>query len=107
MRFLIVNQTLKYNTVLNIEAVAGDGNMDVRMLIEQPAVSMEGTEYPHLNALLTRPLQHGAGGAAKEVIEQRSVIVKERPEQVWHGKGDVLPLAIGQNVAAAQQSTAP
>lgn len=29
---------------------------------------------------------------------QGPVIVKERPEQVWHGKSDVLPFAVGQNV---------
>ncbi len=30
--------------------------------------------------------------------EQRPVVAEERPEHVWHGKGDVLPFAVGQDV---------
>ncbi|RAP71537.1 hypothetical protein ACZ87_01650, partial [Candidatus Erwinia dacicola] len=26
--------------------------------------------------------------------EQRPVVAEERPEHVWHGKGDVLPFAV-------------
>lgn len=70
----------------------------MRELIELAAVSVQGAEYAWLNALFTRPLQHGAGGAAEQVVEQGPVIVKEGPQQVWHGKGDVLPLTVGQNV---------
>jgi len=40
--------------------------------------------------------EHGAGGAAKEVVEQRPVVIEERPQQVRHGEGDMLPVAIGQ-----------
>lgn len=67
-------------------------------LIELPTVSVQGAEYTHLDTLPACPLQHGAGGAAEQIIEQGPVIVKERPEQVWHGKSDVLPFAVGQNV---------
>ncbi|GKP93950.1 hypothetical protein VC596_22705 [Citrobacter freundii] len=42
--------------------------------------------------------EHGTGGAAKQVVEQRQVVVEERPQQVRHGEGDVLPVAVGQNV---------
>lgn len=42
--------------------------------------------------------EHGTGGAAKQVVEQRQVVVEERPQQVRHGEGDVLQVAVGQNV---------
>jgi hypothetical protein len=42
--------------------------------------------------------EHGAGGAAKQVIEQWPVVVEERPQQVRHGEGDMLPVAVRQNV---------
>ncbi len=68
------------------------------VLIELTAVGVQGTEYAWLNALFTRPLQHGAGGAAEQVVKQGSVIVKEGPQEVGHGKSDVLPLSGWQNV---------
>lgn len=70
----------------------------MRMLIELATIGVQGAEYADLNALCTCQLQHGAGRAAEQVVEQGPVIVKERPEQVWHGKSDVLPFAVGQNV---------
>lgn len=42
-------------------------------------------------------IKAAAGDATKQVVEQRPVIVKERPEQVVHRKGNVLP-AVGQDV---------
>lgn len=95
---LLFKEKASPDAVLNIEAAPGDRDVDMRMLIELTAVSMEGAEDTWLNALFTGPLQHGAGGAAEQVIEQRPVIVKEGPEQVGHGEGNVLPLAVGQNV---------
>lgn len=68
------------------------------VLIDLAAIGVQGAEYADLNTLFTCPLQHGAGCAAEQVIEPGPVIVKERPEQVWHGKSDVLPFAVGQNV---------
>lgn len=84
--------------MLNIETAPRDGDVDMRVLIGLATIGVQGAEYAWLNALFTRPLQHGAGGAAEQVIEQGQVIVKERPEQVWHGKSDVLPLTVGQDV---------
>ncbi len=40
----------------------------------------------------------GAGGTTKQVVEQRSVVPEEGSEQVWHGKGDVLPVAVGEDM---------
>lgn len=84
--------------MLNVEAAAGDGNVNMRVLIKLTAIRVQGAEYADLSALPAGPLQHGAGGAAEQLVEQRPDIVKERPEQVWHGKSDVLPFAVGQYV---------
>ena len=46
---LLFKEEAAPDTVLNLGAAAGAGNVDVRMLIELPAVSMEGTEYAWLN----------------------------------------------------------
>lgn len=62
--------------MLNIETAPHDRDVDMRVLIELAAIDVEGTEYADLNTLFTCPLQHGAGGAAEQVIEQRSIIVK-------------------------------
>jgi len=95
---LLFKEEAAPDAVLNVEAAPGNGDVDMRVPIELTAVSVQGAEYAWLNALFTRPPDHCAGGAAEQVIEQGPVIVKERPEQVWHGKGDVLPLAVGQDV---------
>ena len=55
---------------------------------------MQGAE----DAQLSRVSEQGPGGAAEQVVEQRPVVAEEQPEQVWHGKGDVLPFAVGQDV---------
>jgi len=85
-------------TMLDVEAAGGDGNVNMRGLIKLTVIRVQCVEYARLSALLSGPLQHGAGGAAERLVKQRPVVVKERPEQVRHGKGDVLPLAVGQNV---------
>lgn len=54
----------------------------MRGLIELAAVGMERTEDTDFDPLLARPAEHGAGGAAKQVIEQGPVVVEERPQQV-------------------------
>lgn len=95
---LLFEEEAAPDAVLNVETAPRDRDVDMRVLIELTAVSVQGAEYAWLNALFTGPLQHGAGGAAEQVVEQGPVVVKERPEQVWHGEGDVLPLAVGQNV---------
>lgn len=67
--------------VFDIEAATGNGDVDVRMLIELASVGVQG-----------------AGGAAEDVVEQRPVAIEERPPQVRHGEGDMLPVAVGQDV---------
>ena len=82
----------------DIEAAAGDGNVDVGMLIELAAIGVQGAENADLDPLFACPAEHGAGGTEKQVIEQGPVIVEKRPEQVRHSKSDVLPVAVGQDV---------
>lgn len=70
----------------------------MRVLIELPAVSMQGAEDTDLNTLQACPLQHSPGGAAEQVVEQGPVVVEEGPQQVGYGKGDMLPFTVGQDV---------
>lgn len=95
LNLFLFKEQLSPGAVFGIEAAAGDGDMDMRVLIELPAVGMERTEDADFAPLLARPAEHGAGGAAKQVIEQGPVVVEERPQQVRHGKGDMLPVAVG------------
>lgn len=44
------------------------------------------------------PAEHGPGGSTEQGTEQTPVVVKERPEQVGNGKGDMLPVAVWKNV---------
>ena len=62
--------------MFDIEAASGDGNMDVRMLIELASVGVQRAEDADLDTQLTRVLEHGAGGAAKQVVEQRPVVIE-------------------------------
>ena len=68
------------------------------VLIELSAVGVECAEDADFDAQLARVPEHGTGGAAKQVVEERPVVVEERPQQVRHGEGDVLPVAVGQDV---------
>ncbi|CAI2540275.1 Uncharacterised protein [Serratia ficaria] len=62
------------------------------LMDELSAVGMERTEDTDFDSLLVCPAEHGAGGAAKQVVEQRPVIVEERPQQMRHGESNVLLL---------------
>jgi len=68
------------------------------MLIKLASVGVQRAEDAEFDAQLARVPEHGGGGAAKQVVEQRPVVVEERPQQVRHGEGDMLPVAVGQNV---------
>ncbi len=83
----------------DIETAAGDGEVNVRMLVELSTVRMQGAEDTHLHALFTGPPEHGAGGGAEQAVEQGPVVVEEGPQQVGHGEGDMLPVTVGKDVA--------
>lgn len=53
---LLFKEEAAPDAVLNAPAAAGDGDVDVRVLTELPAVSVQGTVYAGLNTLFTRPL---------------------------------------------------
>jgi len=94
----LFKEQLPPGAVFDVEAAAGDRDVDMRVLIELPAVGMERTKDAHFDTLPAGPAEHGTGGTAKQVVEQGPVVVEKRPQQVRHGKRDVLPVAIGQDV---------
>lgn len=59
---------------------------------------MQRAKDAHFDPLPTDPAEHGASGTAEQIIEQWPVIVEKRPQQMGHGKRDVLPVAVGQDV---------
>ena len=69
----------------------------MRMLVELSTIGVQGAEYTDFYALFTRPPEHGAGGGVKQDVEEWSVVVEEGPQQVGHGKGDMLPVAVGED----------
>lgn len=73
--------------------------MNMRMLIELATVGVEGAKDTDFEPKASGMFEHSTGGTAKELVEQGPIIVEERPKQVGHGEGDVLPFAIGQNMA--------
>lgn len=62
-----------------------------------------GSEYAaedtDFHALFAGPPEHGAGGSTEQGIKQGPVVVEEGPQQEGHGKSDVLPVAVGKDVA--------
>lgn len=68
------------------------------MLIQLPTIGVQCAKDADFDPLPAGPAEHGAGGATEQVIEQWPVVVEERPQQVRHGKRDVLPVAVGQDV---------
>lgn len=95
---LLFEEQVAPHAVFGIETAAGDGNVDVRVLIELASVGVQSAEDADLDAQLARVPEYGASGAAKKVVEQRPVVIEERPQQVGHGEGDMLPVAVGQDV---------
>lgn len=51
--------------MLNVEPAAGDGNVDVRVLIQLAAIGVQGAENADLDALFAGPALHGPGGTAE------------------------------------------
>lgn len=70
----------------------------MRMLIQLASVGVQRAKDADFDTLSASPAEHGAGSTAKQVVEQRPVVVEKRPQQVRHGEGDMLPVAVGQDV---------
>lgn len=96
---LLLKENVSPDTVLHGESAAGDGDVNVRMLVELTAVGVQGAEDTDLHTLFTHPPEHGPGGSPERVIKQGPVVVEKRPQQVGHGKSDVLPVAVGEDMA--------
>ena len=94
----LFKEQLSPDVVFGIEAAAGDGDVDMRVLIELPAVGVLRAKDADFDPLPAGPAEHGPGSAAKQVVEQGPVVIEERPQQVGHGEGDMLPVAVGQDV---------
>ena len=95
---LLFKEEAAPNAVHNVQSTTGDGDVDVRGLIELAAIGVQGAEDADLDAQLARVPEQGAGDTAEQLVEQGPVIAEKGPQQVWHGKGDVLPFAVGQDV---------
>ena len=49
------------------------------MLIELASVGVQGAEDADLDAQLARVPEQGAGSTTKQVVEQRPIVIEERP----------------------------
>lgn len=72
---MLFKKDIAPDAVFNIEPATGDGQMNVRMLIELTTVGVQGTEDSDLQALFTHPPEHGAGGSPEKSIKQGPVVV--------------------------------
>ena len=95
---LLFEEKAAPDAVPNVKSTASDGNVEMRVLIQLPTTGVKGAEDTHFDALPARPLKHGPGGTAEQLVEQGPVIAEKGPQQVWHVKGDVLPFAVGEDV---------
>lgn len=96
---VLLKEDVPPDVAFYIEPATGDGQVNVRMLVELATVGMQGAENANLHTLSAGPAQHGAGGRTEESVKQWPVVVKERPQQMGHRKGDVLPVAVGEDIA--------
>ena len=96
---MLLKEDIAPDAMFYIKAATGDGEMNVRMLVELSAVRMQGAEDTDLHALFAGPPEHGAGGGTEQGIKQGPVVIEEGPQEMRHGKRDVLPVAVGEDMA--------
>ncbi len=97
----LFKEQLSPDVVFDIEAAAGEGDVDIRVLIELLAIGVEITENADFDNLPPCPAEHGVGRAAKQFVEQGPVVIEKRPQEVGYGEGDMLPVTVGQPAHAA------
>ena len=69
------------------------------MFPEQAAAKgVQGCEDTRQDAFLLGKFKKRLGGQAADVIQQVPVITEQLPEHIGHGKGDVLPARVRQDV---------
>lgn len=71
----------------------------MRMLVEMTVVGVQGAEDTYFYIQFAGPPEHGAGGSPEERIQQRPVIIEKGPQDMRHDKRDVLPVAVGKDMA--------
>ena len=69
------------------------------MLIELATVGVEGAKDTDFEPKASGVFEHSTCCTAKELVEQGPIIVEERPKQMRHREGDMLPFAVWQNMA--------
>ncbi len=82
---VLLKNDIAPDAVFNIEAAAGDGQVNVRVRNELATAGVEGTEDADPYTLFTVPPEHGAGGCAGQALSRGLVVVEKRPQQVGHG----------------------
>lgn len=95
---MLLKEDIAPDTVFNIEAATGDGQMNVRVPVELTAVGVQGAEDTDLQTQFACPPDGGAGGGAEQGVEKWPVVVEEGPQQVGHGEGDMLPVTVGKDM---------
>lgn len=96
---MLLKEDIAPDAMFYIQPTACDGEMNVRMLVELATIGMQGAEDTDLHALFACPPEHGTCSCTKQGIEQRPVVVEEGPQQMGHGESDVLPVAVGEDMA--------
>nr|ULG15851.1 hypothetical protein 495p2_00100 [Serratia proteamaculans] len=66
---LFFEEQIAPDVVFNIEAATGNGDVDVRVLIELASVGVQRAEDADFDAQFARVPEHGTGGAAKQVVK--------------------------------------
>lgn len=95
---MLLKEEVAPDAMPDIESATGDGQVNMRMLVELATVRMQGAKNTDLHALSAGPSEHGAGGCTEQGIEQGPVIVEKGPQDMGHGEGNVLPVAVRQNM---------
>ncbi len=96
---MLFKEDIAPDAVFNIQPTACDGQMNVRVRVELATVRMQGAEDTDLNTLFAYPPEYGAGGSPEQGVEECPVVVEEGPQQMGHGESNVLPVAVGEDMA--------
>lgn len=96
---MLFKEDIAPDAVFNIEPATGDGQMNVRMLVELATVGVQGAEDTDPHTLFACPPEYSPGGSPEQGVEEWPVVVEEGPQQVGHRESDVLPVAVGEDMA--------
>jgi hypothetical protein len=91
---LLLKEEVAPDAMFYLQPATGDGQVNVRMLVELATVGVQRAEDTDLHALFTGPAEHGA----EERVEQWPVVVEKGTQQMGQGESDVLPVAVGKDM---------